>query len=255
MSSNITIGAAFICGTIALTLVVYGLNRRAFARQITTDTRDLAGSVIFRVSALHGLILALVFAQELSDFNNIRNDLVKEATAVADIYNDMTRYGSAEVDTIHAALSAYVNHVTLVEWPHLTGGGGLTAAGWTTWDTVYLHVLDLAPQTPREVALRNHMIQRAQDIAALRQGRDNSAINPMNKVFWLAALSGVILVAAPYFIYAPTPLHLLLLSLYGAYSGGIMFLIYAFSDPYAEPGALPPVAFERLLDTAIGGGT
>jgi hypothetical protein len=45
-------------------LSIFG-TRAVAAQWVVDDTRELAGSVDLRVSALHGLILALVFAQEL----------------------------------------------------------------------------------------------------------------------------------------------------------------------------------------------
>jgi hypothetical protein len=47
-------------------------------------------------------------------------------------------------------------------------------------------------------------------------------------------------------------LTLALLSLYGGYTGVIMYVIYAFSDPFSQPGALPPTAFTQLLLGEIG---
>jgi hypothetical protein len=32
-----------------------------------------------------------------------------------------------------------------------------------------------------------------------------------------------------------------------------MLIIFAFSDPYAPPGALDPLPLQRLLETEIGG--
>ena len=49
-------------GTVALAIGSYLLGRKLLLPLSGEETRDLAGSVIFRVSALHGLILALVFA-------------------------------------------------------------------------------------------------------------------------------------------------------------------------------------------------
>ncbi len=39
-----------------------------------------------------------------------------------------------------------------------------------------------------------------------------------------------------------------LLSVYGGFSGLVLFVIFAFSDPFSTPGKLEPVAFERLLE-------
>lgn len=83
---SLLIAAAFIVGTVALVWTGYFLMRLASARADKDEANDLAGSVIFRVAALHGLILALVFAQELFKYQEVRGALVREATAVADIY-------------------------------------------------------------------------------------------------------------------------------------------------------------------------
>jgi len=74
----------------------------------------------------------------------------------------------------------------------------------------------------------------------------------MSYLFWAAAFIGVILVTIPYFIFSPSRLNLVLLSVYAGFSGFVMFVIFAFSDPFSEPAALPPKAFERLLETEIG---
>ena len=76
---------------------------------------------------------------------------------------------------------------------------------------------------------------------------------PLSVVFWVPAMAGVVLVAIPYFTFAPTILNLSLLSIFGGYTGLIMHLIYAFSDPFELPARLPPAPFERLAEIGIGG--
>ncbi|MBI1417004.1 MAG: hypothetical protein GC146_07270 [Limimaricola sp.] len=254
MVRDILISGGFVLGTVLLTWVIY-FGMRLFVRdRVAPDTKDLAGSVIFRVAALHGLILGLVFAQELLDYNEIRADLVREATAVADIYNDMNRYGGDEVAAVQLALSDYVRQVVTVEWDRLGQQGRLSAEGWVFRETFYQSILNLSPNSPRQTDLRSHMVQNSQLIATLRQQRENTAIYHMGALFWIAALGGLVFVALPYFTFTPTPLHVALLSIYGAFSGLIMLMIYAFSNPFSPPGALAPTAFERLMETEIGVG-
>jgi hypothetical protein len=56
-------GLLIIGGTILISIATYAVARVLLISRSASETKDLAGSVIFRVSALHGLILALVFAQ------------------------------------------------------------------------------------------------------------------------------------------------------------------------------------------------
>jgi hypothetical protein len=248
------IGAAFVLGTIAIAWAFYFGMRLALAQRVADDTRELAGSVIFRVSAMHGLILALVFAQELETYKDLRSSLVEEATAIADIYNDIRRYGGPQVVPVQDALSRYAHVAAGEEWLVLAREDRLLSDAWSLRETVYLLVLDLAPQGTRGETLRDHMLKAIQRIAAIRQSRENMAKNPINPLFWFAAVAGVALVSMPYFVFRPNTVNLLLLSIYGAFTGIVMFIIYALSDPFSSPGLLEPAAMQRLLETEIGAG-
>ncbi|CAN7283126.1 hypothetical protein LJR231_001358 [Phyllobacterium sp. LjRoot231] len=60
-------GAIFVGGTIALMLASYLLMRWFTGSEADVHEKDLASSVIFRISALHGLILALVIRMVTPD--------------------------------------------------------------------------------------------------------------------------------------------------------------------------------------------
>ncbi len=252
-STTLFIGLLFVLGTILIAWAVYFTMRRIVGDRFENETETLAGSVIFRVSALHGLILALVFAQELVDYNQLQTNLVREATAIADIYNDIRRYDTEAQATVQSALSDYVRTVVDEEWTSLADRQSLSARGWQLREIVYQALLDLNPETPRQTSLRGHMLTKVQLIAELRQERENNALHRISPLFWTAAMAGIVLVTIPYFIFSPSRLNLTLLSVYGGFSGFVMFVIYAFSDPFNPPGALPPAAFERLLASEIGG--
>ena len=49
---------------------------------------------MLRISALHALILALVFAQEMSEYQQLKLESAAETNALADIYFDAGRYGA-----------------------------------------------------------------------------------------------------------------------------------------------------------------
>lgn len=252
VESVLFLGVLFILGTILIAWAVYFSMRWIVGKQFANETETLAGSVIFRVSALHGLILALVFAQELVDYNQLQTNLVREATAIADIYNDVRRYGTKAQGTVQSALSEYVRTVVDEEWELLAEAKVLSARGWQLREVAYQTLLDLNPDTPRQTSLRDHMLTKVQLIAELRQERENNALHGISPLFWGAAIAGIVLVTIPYCIFSPSGLNLALLSVYGGFTGFVMFVIFAFSDPFNAPGELPPSPFERLLATEIG---
>ena len=58
----------------------------------------------------------------------------------------------------------------------------------------------------------------------------------------------MIFIALAYYSYPPTRRNVILISLFGAYTGVILFLIYAFSNPYMQPAELSPGPFLRLQE-------
>ncbi len=149
-------------------------------------------------------------------------------------------------------LSRYPHSVVSEEWSFLARESTSAADGLGASETIYLSILDLVPTTPRETALRDHMIDGAERIAALRQLRENMSAEPVDPLFWFAALAGVDAGIGAHSV--PAAVNMLLLSVYGAFTGIVMFIIFALSDPFSPPGLLDPIAMERLLKTEIGDG-
>jgi hypothetical protein len=249
---DILIGCVFVGGAVAIALGTYFITRMIAGRLEHERTSDLAGSVTFRVAGLHALIVALIFAQEMVNYQSLRNGFLEEATAVADIFFDLERYEAGKADDVRVLLARYVDTVVEDDWRELAENRHVSGAGYTLFESVYNAILDLQPQDLRQETLRDHMVARVHAITTYRQARTNAARDGILPLFWLAATAGLVLVSAPYFIYPPTPLHLSLLTVFAAYTGLVLFIIYAFTDPFSAPGAVQPTAFMHLLEGEIG---
>lgn len=242
----ILVGSAFIGGTIVVTLAFYFLMRLIMGGDPNGKDRELASAVVVRISALHALILALVFAQEMIEYQRLKFESVTEVNAIADIYYDAERYGSDDQAAIQQALSEYVRIVLDEEWHALGSTGQLSQSAWNKWDSVYQRILDLTPANARQQSIREHMLVDIHQIADARDNRQNSGTDSISGIFWFAAISGVVFMALGYYPYPPDARNLLLLSVLGAFTGIILFFIHAFSNPYSPPATLMPTAFERL---------
>lgn len=248
MIVEMLLGALFVFGTVALTLAAYFLMRLIMGGEAEGHEKELASSVIFRISALHGLILALVFAQEMVEYQQLKYEMATEAGAIADIYYDAARYGEGFKAPIQQAISAYVSQVIDGEWQSLADKGRLSNEAWAFWDKAYQHALNLVPADKRQESLRSQMLERLHDVSQSRTKRESNVADSIDSIFWFAALSGVIFIALAYYAYPPRRRNLLLLCLFGAYTGIILFLIYAFSNPYQPPAALAPGPLERVQE-------
>ncbi|HEY4199181.1 MAG TPA: hypothetical protein VGM83_01345 [Devosiaceae bacterium] len=243
---DILFGLAFILGTIVLSLLIYAAARRIAGNDVPPRHREMAGTMVVRIGALHALILALVFAQEMVDYQKLRSETATEVNAIADVYNDAARYGAVVQVPIQQALSRYVGIVVEKEWHSLGTTGELAQEAWNAWEEAYDLVLDIIPTSLRETSLRDHMLADIHAISESRSLREGDRADSLAGMFWFAAIAGVILIAIGHYVYPPERHVLVLLSLFSAYTGIILFLIYGFSNPYRPPAGLPPGAFERF---------
>ena len=90
------------------------------------------------------------------------------------------------------------------------------------------------------------MLDRIYLVSDSRTKRESTVADSMSAIFWFAALSGVFFIALAYYSYPPRRRNILLISMFGAYTGIILFLIYAFSNPYIQPAELGPGPLLRL---------
>lgn len=153
---------------------------------------------------------------------------------------------------VQQGLAHYVRIVVDEEWGMLADHGGLSAKAWQQWDKVYALLLDVEPKTDRERYLSGRMKDRVTAIARYRQLRESTSVSRFSGLFWGPAIIGLIIVSATFYVYRPSRTHVMLLSMFGAYSGVILFFIFAFANPYANPGRLEPRPFEHLLQGDVG---
>lgn len=236
-----------IAATIGIVLAVYFGTRAVLHPEPDDKTTDLAGKVLLRIAALHGLVLALVFASEVVEYNQISFESANETNAVSDAYYDSVRYDAEATEDIRTSLHRYLDIASTSEWSSLGRGDGLQDEAWHSWDQAYEAALDLVPETHRQEALRRNILEKIHAVAANRDLREHHATTSLNPLFWIAALAGVFVIAVGFYPFPPKRENIFLLSAYAAYTGLILFTIYAMSNPYVQPAALEPVLFERLL--------
>ena len=238
----------FVVGAVLLVFAPYVVLRRIFANRLAIDTGELAGTVLFRIGALHGLILALVFADELVRHQELRDNIALEAAAASDLLRNLENYDPVGTVQISKNVQAYLGSAIYEEWPGLVERK-LSPQTWLQWELMYLSILDLDPTIRRDLDLRNRLIQDAETIAEARQARLFSTAAGVSGPFWVIALVGFLFVSVPFFVFKPDNVNLFLLILFGAYNGIIVYFILALSNPFHGPVPLEPSALLLLHST------
>ena len=237
-----------VLATCAVSLLPYILAQKFLLSRADGHSKELAGSIIFRVGALHSLILALVFAQELLNFNDAQHTMTREATLVGNIYYDLGRYDEFTTKSARTDLIEYTNIVLNREWEMLAADTRLDEQAWDKWESAYLKILDLVPTNTRQEALKGIMLNQIREISELRINRENASLAGTNKLFLFAAIGGIMVISIGYFPYPPTTVNLTLLLIFGIYTGFIIYFILAFSNPFSGAGYIEPIEFQRLYE-------
>ncbi|KRS16667.1 DUF4239 domain-containing protein [Roseovarius indicus] len=242
---------AFVVVTIALSLASYFLTRAVFSLRRDRGETDLANSIVVRVSALHALILALVFAQEIVNVRDISTAASREAVLVGDTFYDLRRYDDEGTLDIRTHVAEYTRAVLYEEWPSLASEKALSETAWAAWEAAYSGILSLEPANDRQDVLKDLMVSQVRELSGLRRQRENAGLAGVHTLFLIAAVAGVALTSAAFYTYAPKPQNLFLISIFSLYTGLVIFFIFAFADPYDPPAQVKPIGLERIYGGEI----
>lgn len=95
-------------------LVCYFVARTLLGPHIAEDAELLAGRIMVRVGTLHALILALMFAQEMTDYRDIFRMVSKEASAISDVYDVLQEYDEENPKVTAAISDQIVDYVRTI---------------------------------------------------------------------------------------------------------------------------------------------
>lgn len=244
-------GTLFIAVAIAIGYLPAALLRRRFGPQQPADTRALASDVMGRIGAVHGLILALVFASAHSGAQKFEDEVTAEASAMTQVYFNAQRLGAAQVQ---AASVAYLRACLADDWRALAERRELSEAGWQAWRELLDASLALVPEGRAETLLADKIHADVLAVESLRQLRGLEARAALPTEFWVVSITGLLLIATLLFVHEIRPMHQLIMALYSGFTGLTMFLIYDMAHPFRGAVTVAPDAFRTALATIGAGG-
>ena len=60
-------------------------------------------------------------------------------------------------------------------------------------------------------------------------------------------IAGFALISLPYFVFEPSPANMMLLCIFAAYNGLVLYVIYATGHPFDSPVAVVPATFKVVF--------
>lgn len=250
MATAMWAAALFILGAMVIGYLPAQLLRRRYGPMQPADTRAVASDVMSRIGALHGLILALVFASAHQGAQTFSNDMTEEASAAIHVYFNAQRYGAPQ---LQSAVVAYLQTAADGDWSSLRERGKLSDEGWLAWRALINSALTLEPEGRRQQVLADKILSDVWRIEDLRQARGYEARERVPVEFWIVGTVGLLLIATLLFVHEVTPLHQGIMAMYSGFTGLTLFLIYDMSHPFSGALSVGPEAFEVALATIRSG--
>ncbi|MXQ13304.1 DUF4239 domain-containing protein [Microvirga makkahensis] len=240
-----TMAMAVAVAASALPFVVV---RRRLSDELPTKARDVAETVAVRIGAIHGLILALVFAEAQSTHTSLQREVAKETSTIEQIALQLKLWNGSEAGPLREQLAAYVGAVLQSEWQE----PGRRPQGSSDVGRAYYDldegILDLRADTSRQQSLRSRLIANMDSLQDHRKERLALLHRGLPTLFWWMAIAGFLIIVGFFLVFPASALHAAILSIYGAYTGLTLYAILALSHPYAGPAIVDTTPYETALD-------
>ena len=242
---------AFVFAAVISALICYGITRAFMGSHIDEDSELLSGKIITRLGALHALILALMFAQEMADYRDISRVVSKEASAISDVFHGLQEYDKEDRKStvvISDMVVDYVTTITEVDRAALAESH-FSSQTWLNYHRINRQLRNLQPKNNDQEDLRAKMLTDWDTVSEFHVRLRTIAEYEAPGFFWVVIISGFLLVVVPFYVYSPSIANLAMLSTYSAFNGLVMYVVFSIANPFTGALAIDSNILENLLAT------
>ena len=242
---------AFVIAAVISVLTCYGITRALMKSHIDEDSELLSGKIITRLGALHALILALMFSQEMADYRDISRVVSKEASAITDVFHSLREYDKEDRQSTVVISDMVVSYVkTALEADRAAlAESQISSQTWINYYRINRQLRNLQPKNNDQEDLRAKMLTDWDTVSEFHGRLRTIAEYEAPHFFWVVILSGFLLVVVPFYVYSPSIANLAMLSTYSAFNGLVMYVIFSIANPFTGALAIDSSILENLLVT------
>jgi len=236
---------------VAAAAVPFAVLRRLLRDELPTKTVNVAETVAVRIGTVHALILAIVFAEAQSTHTNLQQEVAKEVTTIEHVALQLDQWNGPQEQPLREQLAAYVRAVLQNEWQADARPTGSPQAK-RAYNDLDIGILNLEAASPQQQSLRTRMIANMDNLQDHRKARLSLVHRGLPSLFWWMALTGFGIIVAFFLVFPATPLHIAILSVYGAYTGLALYFILALSHHFMGPAVIDTAPYPMVLEDELG---
>ena len=238
----VSLPLAFVVGA-GLTVGFFLLVKMVWPGPTTDETKDVAGSIAFRVGAIHALVLGLAFATVLGEYDQAGAVVDTEAIAIVELESLLRTINDPQSDKVRKLLITYTEGVLSKGWQQMAEGKAFPVLS-VLLDNIVIETYRLPAENPASLVAQKVALQ----ILEFRVGRLFSASQRLPVIFWILGVAGFFLTLLPFGYLRSTRLNLTLI---GCYGGAVFLYLYgtaAIDNPFAGTSQIDNAPYEHALE-------
>jgi len=204
--------------------------RTLFRLKSTNEEREIAVNLMQVVAAYIGIMLAFSGVAAWQNFADAETAVHQEAASAAELYRDLTIYGS-EADATRGKLRAYVGSILKDEWPLLREGRGSTTTEAALGE-LFQAFGRIHPQDNRDSAIYAEAFSKLNDMVVLRRDRLIGSRAGIPIILWIVGLVGSSLTISYASAFSRTRFNLAMISGTSLAIGLIFLFILMLDYPF-----------------------
>jgi hypothetical protein len=251
VSSTVLAAILFTAAWAAVAVVGFRLALRYRPAVRDEAHNDVFGVYFSMVGLLYAILLAFVVVVAWEQFNSAEESTHTEVTRLSNLFRDAEPLPSEDRVRIQEALVAYVQNVVNREYDAMADGesdGPTTAAYENIWNRFY----DTRVEGDGPAAtFYDSAVGRLNELGEARRLRVLSSQSTIPAPLWILLIGGGLFTLGWLFPFhmADARIQTWALGTVGAFTGFVLFLIYALQHPFSGDIAIDPGVYQSLLDT------
>ena len=249
MNSTVLAAIAFVGAWAAIATLGFRVALR-YRPTVRDDAHNDVHAVYFSmVGLLYAILLAFVVVVAWEQFNSAEESTHTEVTRLSNLFRDAEPLPDADRVRIQAALVTYVDNVVNREYDSMAEGrpdGPTNSAYEEIWNGFY----NTEVEDGAAASFYDSAVGRLNELGEARRLRVLSSQSTIPLPLWVLLIGGGLFTIAWLFPFqmADTRVQTWALGTVGAFTGFVLFLIYALQHPFAGDIAIDPGVYQSLLE-------
>lgn len=212
---------------------------------------ELVGHTTAGFSLFYGLLLGLLAVAAYQNFDEVRKSVFAEASDLASLYRDASRYPDPVRSDVQALIRDYTLYVIYKDWP-AHHRGLIYKGGSNRLNMIQYAMLEFQPRTTSEELLHGQALQDFNDFVQSRQGRLAGVQTAIPGVLWYAVLIGALInIVLIWMLDMRFFTHMLLGGIVSFFLGVMIFLIASMDNPMKGEVSVTPASYQLAYEVLM----